>query len=414
MNRISTNLPNDNARFFMRRQETDRRTLQNQISSQERIQNLRDDPVGAAHATRFESYSFRLDRYTSNIEYAQDNHQVTEAHMQESVDIMQRIREIAIQGANGTYSEDERRHMAAEVDELLEELVDLGNSKNGTGNSIFAGARSRSDAFQTLRGNVEGIEGNRITEVMYNGDITQNMTEIGEGATIATNFPGNEFFWAENQQVYSEVDATDFVVQEDSSFYVDGVEVNVNEGDSVFAVMDSINNSDAAVRARLDPVQEGLVLESTTPHQLWLEDGEGSVLSDLGIVDGDAASPPNNISEGAQVFGGSAFDMVINLRDRLLENDQIDVGGASLGGIDEALDNMLGKVARLGAQDSRLDLTHDRITRMNGNIDNQHSREVDVDMASAITDMRMMEYTHQAALGVAGRMLPQTLLDFLR
>ncbi|MFW5994493.1 MAG: flagellar hook-associated protein FlgL, partial [Spirochaetia bacterium] len=187
MNRISTNLPNDNTRFFMQRQETERRTLQNQISSQDRIQNLRDDPVGAGHATRFESYSFRLDRYTDNIEYAQDNHRVTESHMQESVDIMQRIREIAIQGANGTYSQEERRHMAAEVDELLEELVDIGNSKNGTGNSIFAGARSRSDAFQTLRGNVEGIEGNRITEVMYNGDITRNMTEISDGASIEVN-----------------------------------------------------------------------------------------------------------------------------------------------------------------------------------------------------------------------------------
>lgn len=414
MNRISTNLPNDNTRFFMRRQEVERRTIQNQISSQERIQNLRDDPVGASRATRFESYSFRLSRYQKNIEFAQDNHRVTESYMQESVDIMQRVREIAIQGANGTYTQDEMRHMAAEVDELLEELVEIGNAKNGTGNALFAGARSRSEAFQTMRGNVEGIEGRRITEVLYNGDITQNMTEIGDGSSIALNFPGNNFFWAEQQQIYSDVDATDYIAQEDSNFYIDGVRIDISEGDSVFAVIDRINDSDAAVRSRLDPVQEGLVIESTTPHQIWLQDGEGSVLADLGIVDPQAARPPDNIAQGAQSFGGSAYDMVINLRDRLLAGDQIDVGGISLGGIDEALDNMLGRLARLGAQDSRLEIAYERTTRVTGEIDNQLSREVDIDMAQALTDMRMMEYTHQAALGMAGRILPQTLLDFLR
>ena len=266
MNRISTNLPNDNTRFFMQRQEADRRRVQNQISSQQRIQNLRDDPVGAAHATRFESYSLRLERYANNIEHARDTNRVAEGYMQQSVDIMQRVREIAIQGANGTYTDEERRHMAAEVDELLEELVQIGNAKDGTGDALFAGARSRSTAFQTLTGTVEGLDGNRITDVLYNGDITQNMTEIGDGSLVGLNVPGNSFFWAEQQQIYSDVDGTDYVAGEDSNFYIDGVRIDVNEGDSVFAVIDSINTSDAAVRARLDPVQDGLVIESTSPH----------------------------------------------------------------------------------------------------------------------------------------------------
>ena len=398
----------------MQRQETERRHVQNQISSQERIRNLRDDPVGAANATRLDSYSFRLERYANNIEHARDTNRVTEGYMQQSVDIMQRVREIAIQGANGTYTDEERRHMASEVDELLQELVEIGNAKNGTGDSLFGGARSQSQAFQTLTGTVEGLDGNRITDVMYNGDITQNMTEIGDGSLVDLNVPGNSFFWAEQQQIYSDVDATDYVAGEDSNFYIDGDRVDVNEGDSVFAVIDRINTSDAAVQARLDPVQEGLVIESTSPHQLWLEDGEGTVLSDLGIVDPQASRPPANTAPGAQKFGGSAFDMMINLRDRLLAGDQIDVGGASLGGVDQALDNMVGRLAQLGAQDSRLELSYDRTMRVKGEIDNQHSREVDVDMAEALTDMRMMEYTHEAALGVAGRLLPQTLLDFLR
>ncbi|MFW6252796.1 MAG: flagellar biosynthesis protein FlgL, partial [bacterium] len=80
MNRISTNMPNDNTQFFMRRQESDRRTLMNQISSQRRIQDPRDAPLSAAHATRYDSFATRLNRYSNNIEYAQDNVRVTEGH----------------------------------------------------------------------------------------------------------------------------------------------------------------------------------------------------------------------------------------------------------------------------------------------------------------------------------------------
>lgn len=414
MNRISTSMPNDNTQFYMRRQETDRRTLMNQISSQQRILDPRDAPMSAAHATRYDSVATRLNRYSRNIEYAQDNARVTEGHMRSAVDIMQRIRELAIQGAHGTFSRDDTRQMAVEVDELLEELVEIANAKNGTGAAIFGGARTRSTAFQVLRGNVEGADGMRITEVLYNGDITTNRAEIGDNAFIDLNIPGNDVFWAENQTISSNVDVTDFVATQDSVMHIDGVEIRINEGDSVFAVMDRINGSGAAVRARLDPVNDGLVLETTTPHQLWLQDSEGSVLEDLGIIAPGGDRPPGNIATGASAFGGSLFDMVINLRDDLLEGRQIDVGGRSLAGIDGGLNNMLGRLARLGAQDSRLSVTHDRITGFYDNIRSQLSREVDIDMAQAITDLRMMEYSHQAALGAAGRLLPQTLLDFLR
>lgn len=414
MNRISTSMPNDNTQFHMRRQESERRTLLNQISSQQRIQAPRDAPLSAAHATRFDSVSTRLQRYSRNIEYAQDNARVTEGHMRSAVDIMQRIRELAVQGAHGTFTPDDTRQMAVEVDELLEELVEIANSRNGTGASIFAGARSRSTAFQVLRGNVDGADGLRITEVLYNGDITANRAEIGDGAFIDLNIPGNDVFWAENQTVSSNVDVTGFVATEDSVMHIDGVEVRINEGDSVFAVMDRINASGAAVRARLDPVNDGLVLETTTPHQMWLQDSEGSVLEDLGVIAPGGGRPPENIATGASVFGGSLFDMIINLRDDLLEGRQVDVGGRSLAGIDVGLNNMLGRLARLGAQDSRLSVTYDRITRVHGEIRNQLSREVDIDMAQAITDLRMMEHSYQAALGAAGRLLPQTLLDFLR
>lgn len=415
MYRISTNLGNDDMQFYARRREFELNQLQNKMASQNRIQQLRDDPLGAAHATRYQSYGTRLERFQENIEYAQDNYRITESSVKESVDILQRVRELAVQGANGTYTTEDRQKMATEVNELLNELVQLANSRNADGKSMFAGTKSNTEPFRAIRGDVEGASGQIVTDVQYLGNIEKNMTEIAEGDFIEMNFPGNEMFWAENQQVFSTTDATGYQVQQDSTIRVDGHDIQLTQGDNIHAIVSKINDSKAAVEARLDPVQSSLVLETTSPHQMWLEDGQGSsVLQDLGVIaDGDNP-PPQNVASSADQFGGSVFDMVINLRDRLYEGDTVDIGGSALRGIDDGINNVLSNLASLGAKDSRLDMTNTRTETEMAQVAELNSNEVDVDMTRAVTDLRMMEHSHQAALGAAGRVLRQTLLDFLR
>ena len=415
MYRISTNLPNDNMQFHARNREYELNQIQNKIASQRRIQNLRDDPVSAAHATRHQSYLTRLERYVDNIEYAQTNHRVTEGHMREAVDIMQRIRELGVQGANGTYSAEDRAYMANEMDQLLTELTEIANARNGEGQTIFSGSKSRSLPFRVIRGNVEGIEGQRITDVQYTGDIGERKAEVGDGNYVSLNFPGNQVFWAENQQVYSSVNASSYQVPEDAGIYIDGEEIQLSAGDNIYAVISKINDSKAAVQARLDPVRDSLVIETTSPHQLWMNDGQdGRVLRDLGILVDREGGPPDNVSPSADGFGGSVFDMVIAMRDNLYANDSIDTGGSALKGIDKALDNMLAKVGELGARDTRLGFTLRRTEREIPETTDHISQEVDIDVTEALTELRMMEYTHQAALGTAGRILQPTLLQFLR
>jgi flagellar hook-associated protein 3 FlgL len=415
MYRISTHLTNNDMQFWARRREFELNQLQNQMASQTRIQNLRDDPLAAAHSTRYQSYQTRLERFRDNIEYAQDNYRVTEGYMKQTVDILHRVRELAVQGANGTYTTSDRQKMATEVNELLNELVQLANGRNADGNTMFAGTKTQAEPFRAILGDVQGADGQIITDVQYIGNIERNRTEIAEGAFIDMNMPGNEVFWAENQQVFSTVDATGYQVQQDSTIRIDGVDIRLTQGDNIYAVISKINDSEAAVQARLDPVQSSLVIETTQPHQMWLQEGEGStVLQDLGVLaDGDNP-PPQNIAASADAFGGSVFDMVINLRDRLYEGDTLDIGGSALRGIDDGLDNVLSNLASLGAKDTRLQTVFRRTEREIPQVAEMNSKEVDLDMTRAATDLRMLEYTHQAALGTAGRILQRTLLDFLR
>lgn len=415
MQRISTNMPNDDMQFYARQREARLLNQQNKIASQNRIQELRDDPAAAAHATRHQSYLYRLERYSENIEMAQLRHRESEVHMQEAVGIIQRVRELALQGAHGTYTQDDMQAMAAEVNQLLNQLVETANAKGGDGAVLFGGDRTQSAPFRVIEGRVAGFDEPVISQVQYLGTTKQNQTEIAESSYMPLNFAGNKVFWAENQQVFSSVDATSYVVQQDTTIRVDDQEIQLRAGDNISAIISKINESGAPARARLDPVQNSLVVETTSPHQLWLEDGEGGqVLSDLGILNDQGNAPPQNIASSARVFGGSMFDMLITLRDQLAAGDTIDVGGRALGGVDGALDNVLGRLGTLGSYDERLQLAFERTESVIPEITQRYSNEVDVEMTEAITELRMLEYTHRAALGAAARIMQPTLLDFLR
>jgi len=415
MDRISTNMMNDDMQFQLRNREVKLNDVQNQITSQRRILNLRDHPADAANSTRFQSYLVRLKQYENNIHSALESHQTAEGYMREAVDVMQRIREIAVQGANGTYSKGDLQNMGQEVNQLLNELVSLGNSRGPDGSMIFSGLESRTTPFRVLTGNVPGATGHIITQVQYLGDIGTNKTDISDTATATVNFPGNQVFWAEQQQIIPTVDATGYVVQKDSTISINNVPIALKQGHILFAIMHKINDSGAGVKAHLDPVSSAMVLQSTSPRQIWLQDGPGSsVLTDLGVVNPVNGSPPRNIANDARINGGSLFDMVIRLRDSLYSGNTLDIGGSSLRGIDSGLNNLLGNLGKLGAQSERLNLTLNRTQTQIPEITGDNSRLVDVDMSKAITDLKLLEYTHQAALQTAARILPQTLLDFLR
>ena len=414
MTRISTYRPNDDMQYYLRRQESRMNELQNGIASQSRIDDLRDDPLAAAHSVKYQSHITRLERYLNNNAKVQGKIQIASQYLQSANELMHRVRELAVQGANGTYNDEQRKMMAVEVNELLNELVEVANARYGDGTTMFSGDANRDQPFVSLRGNVAGADGQVLTSVLYTGGAANNRAEISEGGYIGTNVSGAEVFWAENQEVFTDVNATEFVVRSDSSVFIDGTEVELRAGDNVYAVIAKINESDAAVKAGLDPVGNSLVLRSTFPHQLRLEDGQGSsVFQELGVVSG-MGEPPYNYAAESRVAGGSVFDMVIYLRDRLFSGETLQVGGAGLKGIDQAQNNLLTALAELGSRSERLGITESRIATELPELISLNSQEVDLDLTQAIIDLKALEYSHRAALQAAGRILPQTLLDFLR
>jgi flagellar hook-associated protein 3 FlgL len=419
MLRTSTDLMNDDMQFWTRRRERDMASAETKMARQTRIENLRDDPLGAARAVRYDSVGARLERFEKNAAWAEDQYKISEDYARQTLDVVQRLREIAVQGANGTYTKEDQKYMAQEVDQLLGEMVNMANARGPDGTYIFSGDKSRTEPFRTITGAAPGAAGEVTVGVQYLGAQGGPVAEISQGDYIPLSQSGADVFWAEKQQAVSSFDARDWRAAADATIYIDGKTVGVKAGDNVYAVAAKINDSGAAVKAMIDPRTFSLSLETTTAHQLRIEDGKsqdgrpGTVFRELGLL-AASGSAPDNWAPTARISGGSLFDAAIRLRDSLNGGDVLEVGGAAIAGLDAGLDNLNRRVAEIGARSERLQTVSSRLNREIPDTTKLVADETDLDLAKAVTDYKMLDYAHKASLAFSGRIFSQTLLDFLR
>ena len=414
MRRVSTSLANNDVQYNLRMQESKANKMNNQMGSQRKIQDLRDDPLAAGHLVRYQSYLTRVERFEQNAKTLTDQYSVSEGYIRHSLDVMHRVRELAVAGANGVYTKDDMQNMASEVNELLKELVTSANAVGPDGTALFAGTRTKNTAFEIELGPVPGSGDALITDVRYKGSLNQNDIEIDEKAYMNLNRTGNSIFWAEEQTLFADRDASAYQVKSDSVINIDGKDIKLKAGDNVYSIISKINNSGAAVKAQLDPVTNGLNLRTTDARQLWLQDKKGSALFDLGLIKDASQRPPYNLGAAAQVSGGSLFDTVIAFRDALLRGDQESIGGKVLGSLDSGVGNLTRRIAETGAQYERAQVAISRSQTNNLNTNAMIAREGDLDITKGITDMKMLDYVKQATLSTAAKLYNTSLLNYIK
>jgi flagellar hook-associated protein 3 FlgL len=401
--------------YYLRRQEDAIQNLQSQIASGNKLTLPRTDPLAATHAVRYESYLARLERFENNTLYAKDHFNQIDIYLQRAVDVMQRIRELAVTGANGIYRQEDTRNMASEVNELLKELVSISNAVGPDGKQLFAGEKAFTEPFRIVEGTVEGGGETLVVNVEYRGAGPARKAEISERTYTELDIGGGEAFWAERMQIYSGVNASNWRSAGDGAFFVDGYEIQVRTGDTLPAIVAKINDSGAPVKASVDPETRGLVLTGTNPHLIRVEDKQGSgTMEELGIIQANNDPSAPNWSPDARVSGGSLFDMVIRLRDAMYRGDQNFIGGLGIGGIDMALNNLETRLTDIGSRQERAMVTWQRLNDEIPNIEAMLAREASVNMITAATELSMMQFAHTATLQTAAKIIPPTLLDFLR
>lgn len=108
------------------------------------------------------------------------------------------------------------------------------------------------------------------------------------------------------------------------------------------------------------------------------------------------------------------FDALIRLRDGLRAGDTETVGGPVLADIESSLDALLSARSDIGARSNRLGLAAERLGELELNIEQLLLDAEGVDVARALTDLKVTENVYRSALASGARIIQPTLLDFLR
>lgn len=119
---------------------------QRELSTGKRIHKPSDDPVGTTLLLKYKTDIAEAEQYKKNIQDGLGWMEVTESSLMSVKELLQRIRELTVRGANGTNTVDDVKKIKSEVDQLTEELLVLGNSTNA-GRYIFSGLQTDEKLF---------------------------------------------------------------------------------------------------------------------------------------------------------------------------------------------------------------------------------------------------------------------------
>ncbi len=320
---INTNILAINAQRQLNKTSNMQTTAIERLSSGLRINSAKDDAAGLAISTRFETQVRGLNQAVRNANDGISLAQTAEGSMQEMSNILQRMRELSVQSANGTNSDADRASIQAEVDQLYDELERIAESTEFNGVKLLDGSSSSktfqigANANQNISFNLESVtaqdlnlngfsalgelNGGRIngdtlftgnTSIIDAGDITINGVALGsfdtgsnksidDVETLINDKTGLTGVTAEAYNVITGGGGVSGVTT--GALVVNGA--SVTKSGSITELVDNINRDVAGITAKISSSGE-LILSNDTGNTITVASASASDLSAAGLTAG--------------------------------------------------------------------------------------------------------------------------------
>jgi flagellar hook-associated protein 3 FlgL len=374
---------------------------QQQIASGRRVSSPADDPIAAVQILDISEDLERVDQFQRNGSLAETQLALTETTLADVGNVLQRVRELVVQANNATQDAGARRAIAVEVEQRLQELVDLANTRDANDEYIFAGFQSRSRPFEQSGG-----------QVVYQGDEGQRFLQVGADAQVAVREPGS------------------------------GIFVDVPVGNGRFAIAADPGNSGTGV-AQVTAATGSYVADDYTisfsqptpqdPVTYEVTDGSAAVVASGSYTAGEPITF-NGASvtiEGAPADGDSfsigtarrqdLFSTLSAIADALNGAEDSPAGGAAvnnalnsgLRNLDQGLEVILGKRADIGARLNRVETQRAMSEDFALQLKETLSDVQDLDYAEAISRLNLQLVALQAAQQTFVRVQGLSLFNFL-
>jgi len=156
--------------------------LQNQLSSGHRINRPSDDPAGIQNAMRLKSNISSVEQWKSNTDEALSYMTTTDSTLGDMTSMLQRVRELAVQGANGTLATVDKSAIADEVDQISAQLQMMANTQIGS-KHIFSGTATDKPLVISLPDGA--VSGGNAEKVMF---------EVGNNLSLPISVNGQDLF----------------------------------------------------------------------------------------------------------------------------------------------------------------------------------------------------------------------------
>lgn len=230
------------------------------LSSQKKVNNLRDDPIGFSRVVRVKDHIQELEQFQKNVRFTQGFLDVSETAIGTINEKLGRAQELALAMANDSYGPDSRESTSKEIKELVNQVIQLANSKYNS-RYVFSGFRSRYPAVSQ--------------EGLYLGDDGQIFLQTGKDAFSKINISGRFLFEATNDERkeghFNMIDALDILregmeLSDKDSIYkaIDELNFQMNKAATYQASVGALSTSLEQALDRLDVTKEKSIEELST------------------------------------------------------------------------------------------------------------------------------------------------------
>ena len=371
--RINTNVMALNAQNKLSANESSVEKSIQRLSSGLRINSAADDASGLAISEKMRAQIRGLDQAQSNAQDGISLLQTAEGALQQTTDILQRMRELVIKAQNtGVLTDNDRTSISNELSTLQDEIDRIATSTTFNGKKLLDGSMStKLDAGSTITG-------------LKNVDVAS--ADAGKTFTLAATFENNRLkITDEDGNVsYSDVTFTNTKSISGKVTFADiGVSIDFGDEDVELATK---TIKTAAVTNRAD-------------FKIGANTFDEDVLS-AGI--GDMSAVGLNRNMGTEKFS-------IDISSATTANDTLDA-------IDYALDKVSAQRSNLGVIQNRMEYAVSNLSTTEENLTAAESRIRDVDMAEEMVSYTKNSILNQSAMSMLAQanQQPQTILSLLQ
>ena len=353
------------------------------LSSGLRINSAKDDAAGLQISNRLTSQTNGLDVAMRNANDGISIAQTAEGAMQESTNIMQRMRDLSLQSANGSNSTEDREAIQKEMDQLTTELNRISETTTFGGQKLLDGSYG-SQEFQV------GAAANETISMELNSIAANDLGQVGASATTTTIASGDITKIMGGQLTISGSSTFDKTIDLAGTTDVEGVTDAINAGLSGSGLVANASGGAITIKGIADNANSGSTVAFAGTTKAGIST---AVAGTMAIATADTGK-----------------NMLGNLDVTTTEGSQ-----QAVYALDAAIAQIDDQRADLGAVQNRFNHTLNNLANINENVTASNSRIKDVDFAKETTDLTKNQILQQASTSILAqaKMNPQAALSLL-